>query len=702
MGHLSCPICPHGFLADVRELQERVASVLSRSLSCPICNEELIGLPAFHTHLARHFPNQHEEAQGRYQIGNTSHHSSIQHNEFRNSNLTYISDTTQEVASNPNKVQNNNVSIFENEHNQKRTFNLTEHIHNKQTCDYSFTDPLQHVQEQILPNTLLMEQISPTFSPISSESNKFSSNNAHKDIIGMSVASPGVIPSIEKLEIRDESLMIDLSSTQDRFENSLHCCSTPMSILINNLSRTSSRCSVTAEDQRIHHESSLPQLDQQSCDQCGLVFSSDHFLQLHKDIIHHHSDCFEVSCKICNNKFQDLETYRNHVRENHTDRRYLCDECPKTFKMKGSLMVHRRMYHDGSPSTCQTCKKKFPSHTRMEFHERRYHGIGGKSIFKGKSPISSSVSCGIETRKCSEHLSEDSHSLQNAKLSLENLIEKTKQTSGELPGEKSQPSEKNINDYNQYFLDKLFEVNLSPQTHESKSPSQKDLSQNNDNNNGSKIENDKSEFNFHNEQENDIAEPDASKLKRSSERSINGSTDNSSIVINNENWTNQVKSILTGHSCDKTDQKNTTENIDIFASYPVEKRKININNNSQSALSINDQIRTTSATMSNEKLANNEKSFEKAYFSSSSTIYSNFYPSHPLIIGSTSLSKMSQTRLQSDMINPIQQMIGRTIRFPERGELIGKHPDFLNPACFRNSSNINLSGSLKKGMEVFL
>lgn len=233
--YLSCPLCVKNTLADVQELQTRIASVLGRILHCPICSASLQGLPSLHFHLATHIP--------------------IQGNEFQGTRAS---------------------------------------------------------QEQILP--------------------------------------------LEKLEISDIRDSSNPSSNKTYEQNS------PSTFVA---SGSSSKGEETcAQAKSIHF----------NCEFCGLVFSSEYFLTLHKDIMHSDANEFEVECKQCKCRFPNLEAYRDHVKEVHSDRRYICDHCPKSFKIKGGLLVHTRMFHDQNfPSTCQVCKKKFTSKARKELHERRYH-----------------------------------------------------------------------------------------------------------------------------------------------------------------------------------------------------------------------------------------------------------------------------------------------------------------------------------------
>ncbi|KAK7070459.1 hypothetical protein SK128_002723 [Halocaridina rubra] len=280
MGYLACPVCERQSLADVSDLQQRVAAALNRPLLCPICSASVHGIQAFHNHLAIHLPVQHK----------------------------------------------------------------------------AYPDGSQATSPPT-PSSLVVPQY-----PITS--------------------SPETIPTLERLDIND--------SRNSPFNSNATLLHKDGREAVGELSDTTEPESPFS----LKSLSSQNRLSQPyNCDLCGLVFSSEHFLKFHKDIIHSRKDFFDVTCKLCKEKFKDFEAYRNHVRESHSDRRYICDQCPKTFKMKGSLLVHTRMFHDpSSPGTCQLCKKTFTTKARKELHEKRYHGVGLEHIPSGKtSPPSPSV-----------------------------------------------------------------------------------------------------------------------------------------------------------------------------------------------------------------------------------------------------------------------------------------------------------------------
>lgn len=150
------------------------------------------------------------------------------------------------------------------------------------------------------------------------------------------------------------------------------------------------------------------EIAQHNCEFCGLIFSSDHFLSLHKDLMHRNIKN-DLECKLCKTQFSTLESYRRHSKAIHGERRYHCNDCPKSFKLKGGLLMHAKMMHDNSsPTACRICHKTYSNKARKDLHEKRC----STNVFTKNSAVSS--------------LKQDN--FDSAKNSLNKLLSKTSQS----------------------------------------------------------------------------------------------------------------------------------------------------------------------------------------------------------------------------------------------------------------------------------
>ncbi|XP_021913201.1 transcription factor E4F1-like isoform X3 [Zootermopsis nevadensis] len=67
-----------------------------------------------------------------------------------------------------------------------------------------------------------------------------------------------------------------------------------------------------------------------------------------------------VVCDQCGNRYKDKVILRTHISTVHSETRpYHCQQCPDTFKTKGSLVRHIRRHTDERPFHCQYCGRSF-------------------------------------------------------------------------------------------------------------------------------------------------------------------------------------------------------------------------------------------------------------------------------------------------------------------------------------------------------
>ena len=75
------------------------------------------------------------------------------------------------------------------------------------------------------------------------------------------------------------------------------------------------------------------------------------------------------TCDICG-KSVVKAGFKMHQALHSDDRPYLCDRCPKAFKLKSNLHHHKQIHEDFKPHSCETCGKRFHRRTDLRFHLR--------------------------------------------------------------------------------------------------------------------------------------------------------------------------------------------------------------------------------------------------------------------------------------------------------------------------------------------
>ncbi len=123
----------------------------------------------------------------------------------------------------------------------------------------------------------------------------------------------------------------------------------------------------------------LTQHNRFSCGYCGEDF------RYFDRIKHHLSKCRggPFACELCPEKdFSDRKSLNSHKLEKHPkDSAFLCDECPKRFKLNNALQKHIANHHarsgnDGEVKfSCEHCGKRFLKRLYLTNHQTRFHAL---------------------------------------------------------------------------------------------------------------------------------------------------------------------------------------------------------------------------------------------------------------------------------------------------------------------------------------
>ena len=81
--------------------------------------------------------------------------------------------------------------------------------------------------------------------------------------------------------------------------------------------------------------------------------------------------CKIRDCSVWKSSEKDL---RQHIRDDHPDRKHFCDVCPMAFKEKYNLDEHLKVHSGVKPFMCEQCGKRFTRSSDLTNHKRIHTG----------------------------------------------------------------------------------------------------------------------------------------------------------------------------------------------------------------------------------------------------------------------------------------------------------------------------------------
>lgn len=110
------------------------------------------------------------------------------------------------------------------------------------------------------------------------------------------------------------------------------------------------------------------------CKYCDIVFSESNLCTKHETYAH--DQLFPFECLICKQNFNTQPMLIIHIKsQHHTEKPYLCVQCPKTFIRRSDLRKHVFVHAGIRLFNCNLCTKSFTRSTNLTKHKRSHETV---------------------------------------------------------------------------------------------------------------------------------------------------------------------------------------------------------------------------------------------------------------------------------------------------------------------------------------
>ncbi|XP_063390935.1 PR domain zinc finger protein 5-like [Cydia fagiglandana] len=114
--------------------------------------------------------------------------------------------------------------------------------------------------------------------------------------------------------------------------------------------------------------------ERHTCEVCGKVFKSNHYKDMHVDIVHKKKAI--IRCPRCDECFMSYALKNKHLTEAHGQKRtYPCNLCDKIYNRQKTLTEHQRRNHQKVlKHQCEYCDQRFYLPSRLKEHMATHTG----------------------------------------------------------------------------------------------------------------------------------------------------------------------------------------------------------------------------------------------------------------------------------------------------------------------------------------
>ncbi|XP_044268338.1 zinc finger protein 2 homolog [Tribolium madens] len=313
---LSCPLCLKPHFQGVESLRSSLISVATSHLTCPVCNESLLGLDKLTIHLFTHISD----------IGSKNEENVIEKSE-------------KEIDESINSL---NKSLVESDSERIKC----------DICNFTFTDKtILDMHQKLLHQTTPDKNTGLYSYHCHLCSKKFKKRGSL--MVHLRVAHYGFghqSPQDMTMDVSTSTKTTEQIKIQDNKQWECDVCSKMFTTKY-----------FLKKHKRLH-TGEMPYF----CAQCNKYFTFQQ--SYHKHMLYHSSEKPYV-CNECGRAFKELSTLQNHARIHSGERPFGCETCGKRFRQRVSYLVHQRIHTGVMPYKCTACDKSFRYKVSQRSHK---------------------------------------------------------------------------------------------------------------------------------------------------------------------------------------------------------------------------------------------------------------------------------------------------------------------------------------------
>ncbi|CAH0722775.1 unnamed protein product, partial [Brenthis ino] len=371
---LPCPICSHtGVFDSVQTLKDRLIYVSTNTISCPVCQEQVLGLDKLIIHLFSHVKVVPPKKNAQMKMSSLEKNNGILAEQQRKKKSVSKNKATSSTG-------NTQVKFVK--------------IYPKLPVIAINTVPIL----DICPNrdgTGMQSHNSLYVSKIKTEASLLQPNNSKCDICGLHFVDADIlrmhrclIHNIDDITHQTftrydchlctksfkmrGSLMVHLrvahygftSNNKEELNENDKCEEKNESVISENKPNEIERSN--GKQWQCDVKISLRGETPYACNQCSKTFT---FQQSYHKHLLYHNDEKPHTCNFCGRAFKELSTLHNHQRIHTGEKPFACETCGKCFRQRVSYLVHRRIHTGAMPYKCTACEKSFRYKVSQRTHK---------------------------------------------------------------------------------------------------------------------------------------------------------------------------------------------------------------------------------------------------------------------------------------------------------------------------------------------